>query len=286
MRVIVTGGAGFIGSYLAKALLAEGHFVQVIDNLSTGRLENVAMLANEPNFRLIVGDVQTNMGKLLPADVIFHFAATARIGKSIMMPYQTIDNNTTATTAVLEFVRTKSREATIIHATTSNLLFTDKPENPYALSKLNCERTLDLAQRIFGVSYCNVRFFNIFGDGEADCGEFTTVIEKFKMLVSAGHTLPVYGDGTQRRAFTYIDDAVSALLLIMNHADRKQGFTYNIGSDRSWSVQEIVDAFDHPYEYQPRRWFDVQETINECMNIPGWAATTSPIEHIKQWKNR
>lgn len=277
-KILVTGGLGFIGSFLVERLLKEGHVVDVVDDLSTGNINNKTF---GPTY--IFTDVTTFCSfDKKEYDVIFHLANNSRIARSFEYPKETLLNNYTSTVSILEYMRMFCPKAKLYFASSSTTNFTDRFNNPYTFSKYSCDELLELYHLHYNIDYSIVKFYNVYGSmREKDLGEYTTVIRKFKKLVKENLPLTVY-DGTRQRDFTYIDDTIDALDMILNKNFNEK--VYNIGTGKSYSIQQIADAFEHPIIYEPeKRKYELHSTLCEP-NIPGWEAKTDVIEHIKEWK--
>lgn len=277
-KILITGGLGFIGSFLVDRLLTEGHDIDVVDDLSTGNINNKTI---GPTY--IITDVTTFCSfDKKEYDVIFHLANNSRIARSFEYPKETLLNNYTSTVSILEYMRMFCPKAKLYFASSSTTNFTDRFNNPYTFSKYSCDELLELYHLHYNIDYSIVKFYNVYGSmREKDLGEYTTVIRKFKKLVKENLPLPVY-DGTRQRDFTYIDDTIEALDMILNKNFNEK--VYNIGTGKSYSIQQIADAFDHPIIHEPeKRKYELHSTLGEP-NIPGWEAKTDVIEHIKEWK--
>jgi UDP-glucose 4-epimerase len=278
MNILVTGGLGFIGSFLVERLVSLGHKVDVVDNLSTGSTE-WEIDGAEYHIMDVVDFCAINTKKF---DVIYHLANNARISMSFEYPKETLLNNYQSTIAILEYMRSYSPDAKLYYASSSTTEFTDKFNNPYTFSKFTCDDILELYKIHYGIDYTIVKFYNVYGSmREADLGEYTTIIRKFKQKVEENEPLPVYGPD-RRRDFTHIDDTVDALEKILSF--NQQMDVYHIGTGTNFSIKEIAEAFDHPIDYQlDKRKYELHTTLSKP-NIPGWITRKNVIEHIKQWK--
>jgi UDP-glucose 4-epimerase len=287
MNVLLTGGAGFVGSHLAEALLARGHRVTAIDDLSTGSRANVAHLADRPDFRLVV-DTVTNeavMASLVGrADVVFHLAAAVGVKLIVEAPVRTIETNVHGTETVL---RQASRKGvlTVIFSTSevygkstavpfvegADLVMgpTVKHRWAYACSKAIDEFLALAYHRERGLPVIVVRLFNTVGPRQT--GRYGMVIPTFVRQALAGEPITVFGDGRQQRSFTYVGDVVEALLKLMAEP-RAVGEVFNIGNPEeiaigdlarrvrtlAGSASEIVlipydEAYEAGFEDMPRR---------------------------------
>lgn len=252
-RALITGGAGFIGSHLAEALLSRGHHVTVIDNLSTGRFENIQHLIDHPRFRFAI-DTITNevvMDRLVSeCDVIFHLAAAVGVMLIVEKPVHTIETNVMGTEAVLK-AALRYRAKVLIASTSevygkgNHIPFredddvvlgpTSRNRWAYAASKMVDEFLALAYHREKGLPVVIYRLFNTVGPRQT--GRYGMVIPRFVQQALRGDTLEVYGDGQQSRCFLHVTDAVDAILALADCSEAV-GEVFNIGS-----VEEItIDA--------------------------------------------
>jgi len=249
-RALITGGAGFIGSHLAEALLSRGHHVTVIDNLSTGRFENIQHLVDHPRFRFAI-DTITNevvMDRLVSeCDVIFHLAAAVGVMLIVEKPVHTIETNVMGTEAVLK-VALRYRAKVLIASTSevygkgNHIPFredddvvlgpTSRNRWAYAASKMVDEFLTLAYHREKGLPVVIYRLFNTVGPRQT--GRYGMVIPRFVQQALRGETLEVYGDGQQSRCFLHVTDAVDAILALADCSEAV-GEVFNIGS-----VEEIT----------------------------------------------
>lgn len=262
MKCAVTGGAGFIGSHLVDALLQKGFEVVVIDNFSTGRIENINVV--HPGLSIIERDVQAkeDLSQVLQ-DVkwVFHLAALADIVPSIEAPRAYFDSNVAATFSILEASREAGVERFIYVASSSSYGIPDvyptpetapiRPQYPYALTKrLGEELVLQWAQ-VYGLPALSLRFFNVYGPRSRTSGTYGAVFGVFLAQKIASQPMTVVGDGEQTRDFTYVSDAVEALTLAAASDISNQ--VYNIASGKTVSVNRLVDLLGGEKVNIPRR---------------------------------
>ncbi|CAG0947093.1 UDP-glucose 4-epimerase [Anaerolineae bacterium] len=223
-RALVTGGAGFIGSHLVEGLLARGYAVRVLDNLATGRRENLARLLDQID--LLEGDVRnltTVHTAMRKVDVVFHEAALPSVARSVTNPLESNEVNITGTLNVLVAARDAGVKRVVSAASSSaygNTLTLPKietmppePLSPYAISKLASEMYARAFQQLYGLSTVSLRYFNVFGPRQDPTTQYAGVIAKFITCALAGKPYPVYGDGEQSRDFSYVENVVQANLL-------------------------------------------------------------------------
>jgi len=255
MRVLITGGAGFIGSHLADACITRGDEVFVLDDLSTGRRENLAHLANDPRFHFILGSVENTdlLGDLAGrCDVIFHLAAAVGVKLIIERPVATIETNIRGTEAVLA-AAARERKRVLIASTSEvyglsdqvpfredgNLVMgaTTKSRWSYACSKAIDEFLALAYHREKELPAIIVRFFNTVGPRQT--GRYGMVIPTFVRQALLGLPITVYGDGRQQRSFTYVGDVVSGIAKVANDA-RAVGQVFNIGNNEEISIFDLA----------------------------------------------
>jgi UDP-glucose 4-epimerase len=254
-RALITGGAGFIGSHLAEALLERGWTVEVVDDLSTGSIENISHLKGHPHFAYTL-DTVMNRSLMLElvdrADVIFHLAAAVGVRLIVEKPVHTIETNIKATELILELAARKRRP--LLLASTSEVYGKlDKPRfsedddvilGPtsksrwcYAASKMIDEFLARAYFKEHGLPTVVARLFNTIGPRQT--GQYGMVVPRFVRLALAGQPIPVYGDGTQRRSFTWVGDVVGAMLALIAHP-QAYGEVFNIGHTKEISIYELA----------------------------------------------
>lgn len=280
MNILVTGGAGFIGSNLVERLIHDGHRVTIIDNLSTGKRENLR--DNAEFFELDIANFEKIKPVFQNKEIVFHVAAIPRIGRSIEDPAGTFSSNVTGTLNILLAARDGGVKKVVYSASSSAygpqgalpLLETmfPKPLNPYALSKYIGEELCKEFTVLYGLDTISLRYFNVYGPRMNWEGEYATVIGKFLRLKSQGMPLTIVGDGKQTRDFTHVSDVVEANILA-SHVEKGGGEVINIGAGNNHSVQEIADIIGGEHVYVPPRLGEVQDTlagISKARRILGW----------------
>lgn len=252
-RALVTGGAGFIGSHLVDALVGLGATVRVLDDLSSGRLENLAHVQEQID--LVEGDIRDLAVCRQAAEgvnVVFHQAALGSVPRSLEDPATSIAVNVAGTANVLHAARDAGARR-VVYASSSSV-FGDSSTlpkregeegrvlSPYALSKKMDEELADSFARCFDLEMVGLRYFNIYGPRQRPDGPYAAVIPRFFAACQAGEPLLVYGDGEQSRDFTFVDDAVSANLLAATADVAATGTAYNIGASAQTTVNELAHA--------------------------------------------
>jgi UDP-glucose 4-epimerase len=279
LRVLVTGGAGFIGTNLIKRLLSDGHKVVSLDNYTTGKKENEQKGCQYFEVDLVRTDnYDFFMDK---PDVIYHLAAIARIQPSFEHPTYTFHSNVTATLNVLEWARGKGCPVVYAGSSSSN---GDKFANPYTLSKSQGEQLVELYSKVYHLPTTICRFYNVYGPHQLTEGEYCTLIGIFETLCKEGKPLTITGDGEQRRDFTHVDDIVDGLILA---AEDNSGETYELGRGENYSVNEIAAAFDALWtaKYIDRMPGEMRETLCTDMtarDMLGWNPKRDVIDFIKE----
>lgn len=252
--VCVTGGAGFIGGHLCDALLSVGAEIRVIDDLSNSTLEHLAGLIElEPDrVRFIHGSILDDALKVAMSgcQTVFHLGALGSVPKSVEEPQRTWSVNATGTLRVLEAARTAKAMRVVFAASSS--AYGDQPDlpkvesmptqplSPYAASKLAGEQLLEVWSRCYGVSTASMRFFNIFGPRQSADSAYAAVVAAFAKALFAGEAPTIFGDGSQSRDFTFVSNAVLALLLAGAAPNRLSGQVMNIGTGRRVTVAELA----------------------------------------------
>jgi len=278
MRILVTGGAGFIGSNLIQALLLSKHDVFSLDNYSTG------YKSNEVEGCIYVNDDILNIDKVfdIQFDVIFHLAALARIHPSFIKPHETFISNVNGTESILEYAR-KHNSKVIFSGSSSR--WHNPHQSPYATSKYIGEELCKMYKKSFNLQVQVARFYNVYGPNEIITGDYKTLIGVWRDQMNNNKPLTIIGDGDQRRDFTYVGDIVDGLILIMNsniyHED-----AWELGTGLNYSINEIYKIFEEKYDvsniYIPDQPGNYRVTLREdddTLNKLGW----KPTDKLKQY---
>jgi UDP-glucose 4-epimerase len=255
MKCLLTGGAGFVGSHLAEALLTEGHAVQVVDDLSTGSVDNIAHLKNRPGFDYIIDTVMNDrlMAELIDrADVVFHLAAAVGVKLIVEAPVRTIETNVHGTEVVLKHASKKGKLVVIfstseVYGKSTAVPFsedadlvsgpTSKHRWAYACSKAIDEFLALAYWKEKKLPVIVARLFNTVGPRQT--GRYGMVIPNFVRQALTGAPITVYGDGMQRRAFGYVGDVVGALIKLVQEP-RAIGEVINIGNTEEISILDLA----------------------------------------------
>lgn len=284
-RCIVTGGLGFIGSHVVDRLIERGHKVTIIDDLSTGSIDNLNQQA-----LLHEGDV-AEIEQQPRANYVFHLASLARIQPSIKDPMSHHFVNVDGTLAVLEYCRRYN--AKIIFSSSSAIYKSSdskratneddelEPLSPYALQKLICEQYIELYHKLYGLKYAILRYFNVFGERQILEGTYAAVVGIFLNQKAQGKPMTVVGDGSQRRDFTYVKDVAKA----NNQAMMWKG-TFNIGTGKNISILQLAKAINGKIKYVPSRPGEYPTTKADIRRVleRGWQPTKTIMEWIDENK--
>lgn len=264
MRYLVTGCAGFIGSNLTQKLIQLGHEVVGIDNLSTGKIENLGSTYSSMYFmeRDITREIRCHTTEF---DAIFHIAALARIQPSFKNPKATYEANSSGTINVLEFAR--QHNIKVIYAGSSSV-YHEIHANPYAYTKWLGEQHCVLYSKVYEVKTAIARFFNVYGPHQPTDGRYATVIGIFEKQKAENKSLTITGDGQQRRDFTHVDDIVDGLILMSKTDSVWNGWLplfkpciFNFGTGRNHSILELAKMFNCPYTFLEKRPGEAQDTL-------------------------
>jgi len=291
-KILVTGGAGFIGSNLVDALIDKGHEVLIIDNLSTGRKENL-----NPKAKFFEKDLR-NFEEIRPifdgVDFVFHEAALPRIPLSIQKPKETNDINIGGTLNAL----VASKEAGVkkfIYAASSSAYgrkvelpmkedMPCAPVNPYGLQKYVGELYCKVFNEIYGLPTVSLRYFNVYGPRQPKEGAYVPVIGRFLTQKKEGQPLTITGDGSQTRDFTHVFDLVMANILAMESEKTGKGEVINIGSHRNHSINELAKLISDKITYIPLPAGEMHDTladISRAKELLGWEPKENMEDFIK-----
>lgn len=292
MRCLVTGGAGFIGSHLVERLLSDGHFVTVVDNLSTGRTANLAHLQDNPALTLHVADIAEPGALEAPmagVEWVFHLAALADIVPSIQQPAAYHRANVDGTVAVLEAARAVGVKRLVYTASSScygvpKLYPTPEtaaadPRYPYALTKYVGEQYVMHWAQVYQIPAVSLRLFNVYGPRSRTSGTYGAVFGVFLAQILAGKPLTVVGDGKQTRDFTFVSDVADAF--VRAAASDRAGEIYNVGTGAPIDINHLVELLGSPeVVHIPKRPGEPDCTQADSMKIRqdlGWTPKV-PIE--------
>ena len=278
-KFLITGGAGFIGSNLCEALLKRGHFVRCLDDLSTGKEENIQPFLENPNFEFIKGDIRdldTCMNACKNIDYVSHQAAWGSVPRSIEMPLVYEEINIKGTLNMLEAAR-QNNVKKFVDASSSSV-YGDEPTlpkkegregnllSPYALTKRTNEEYARLYTKLYGLETIGFRYFNVFGRRQDPDGAYAAVIPKFVSSLLYNIAPKINGDGTQSRDFTYIENVIEANLKGMQAPREAAGEAFNIAYGGQVNLNELYQKLSELLNkkiepvYGPERAGDIKHS--------------------------
>lgn len=302
-KYLITGAAGFIGSSLARALVARGSHVRAIDNFLTGRRENLRGIEDRIDFREAdLRSADAAREACTGIDIVFHEAALPSVPLSVKDPVTSHDSNIGATFHLLEAARAAGVKRVIYAASSS--AYGDQPVlpsretmlpmpiSPYAVQKLACEYYMSGYWRVYNLETVSLRYFNIFGPRQAADSPYSGVLAKFIHQMLAGERPTIYGTGLQARDFTFIDNVVSANLLASEApAEKVAGRVFNIACGEQHSLHEIYEVlakmigFHEPPLYGPARKGDIlnsQADVTAAHEAFGYQPVTGFEDGLRQ----
>ncbi len=305
-KVIVTGGAGFIGSHLTTKLIQKGYKVVIIDNFNTGKLSNISHIKRNKNLSIAKFDIRNkkkirNLFKNV--SFIFHLAAIAEIVPSIENPEEYFTTNVNGTLNILELAK-ENGVGKIIYAASSscyglpNKFPTDELQKidtqyPYALTKYVSEELIIHWSSVYGIDFVSLRLFNVYGPRSRTSGTYGAVFGVFLAQKLAKKPLTVVGDGTQKRDFVYVDDVVDAFIKATNKKVKNQIF--NIGSGKTYSINYLVKLLGEKKIFIKKRPGEPDCTfanINKAKKILNWkpkiglkVGVNKLLDNISYWKD-
>lgn len=302
-RALVTGGAGFIGSHVADLFISNGFDVDIIDDMSTGRRENLPQGARIHEVSVASPDAAqiVRQGRF---DVILHLAGQIDVRKSVADPISDATINILGTVNLLESLHRSGAKARFVFTSTGGAIYGDfntppnienypkDPESPYAVSKLSAEYYMAYYGRLHGMECATVRFGNVYGPRQDPHGE-AGVVAIFCTRMLEGRPLTVYGDGTQTRDYVYVGDVANAVWMAATKeipsAERVDARAFNIGTGVGTSVIDLAQLLQAqsgtalPIEFAPPRTGEQQESVldvSKAREVLGWTPTTELPEGL------
>ena len=292
MKYVVVGGAGFIGSHIVDKLVEQNHEVVIIDNLSTGKMENVNPKASVEYIDISNVNECPNMVEIMSgADALFLLAAKARVQPSIENPVEYETNNTIGTLNVLKCASDAGVRRVVYSASSSAYGNTEKlpskesdlvnPLSPYGAQKYYGEVMCKMFSEVYGLETVSLRYFNIYGERQNVGGAYAMVIGIFADQKLRGEVMTINGDGEQRRDFTYVGDVVNANILASQSENVGNGEVINIGNGDNRSINDIADMIGGERIHR-EPVIEPKETLADnslAEKLLGW----KPTQNIEDW---
>ena len=292
MKYVVVGGAGFIGSHIVDKLVEQNHEVVIIDNLSTGKMENVNPKASVEYIDISNVNECPNMVEIMSgADALFLLAAKARVQPSIENPVEYETNNTIGTLNVLKCASDAGVRRVVYSASSSAYGNTEKlpsvesdpinPMSPYGVQKYYGEVMCKMFSEVYGLETVSLRYFNIYGERQNVGGAYAMVIGIFADQKLRGEVMTINGDGEQRRDFTYVGDVVNANILASQSENVGNGEVINIGNGDNRSINDIADMIGGERIHR-EPVIEPKETLADnslAEKLLGW----KPTQNIEDW---
>ena len=295
-KVLVTGGAGFIGSNLVDRLIDHGLEVIIIDNLSTGKVEHIHPRSQFHKHDLSLITIDNLVDILSGVDTVFHLAALARVQPSIENPLPYHDANVTATLNIL-YAASKAKVKRVVYSASSSCYGNsekvpqceDDPTNPlspYGLQKYIGEQYCRMFSQVYNLDTVSLRYFNVYGERMSLDGAYCLVTGIFAKQMLDGKSLTITNDGDQRRDFTYVGDVVKANLLAAKYSAPLNGDVFNIGNGKNVSINEVADMFGGNKKYGEKRLepFETLANNDKAKNILNWEPEGNLSDWIKNYK--
>jgi len=297
MKVLITGGAGFIGSHLADKLIEMGCQVSIIDNLSTGKLKNINPSVYHWNEDLNNIPLKDLISYLKGVKYVFHLAAKTSVEESIKNPLLYLKHNIDGMTKLLTAC-SKSGVKRFIFSSSSSVygkvdtiptseLEEPNPISPYALSKLMGEQLCEMFSEVYNIDTVCLRYFNAYGDRMNEEGSYKLVIPIFSELIKQGKPCTIVNDGNQRRDFIHVEDIVNANIRAATTSLNFYGESYNIGSGKNYSVNELADVMGGEKIYGEKRIepFETLADIDRAKEELGWSPKINLLDWLKIYMN-
>jgi nucleoside-diphosphate-sugar epimerase len=300
VKALVTGGGGFIGSNLVRGLLDAGHDVRILDNYSTGNRRNILDIADD--VEIVEGELRSYErvhNAIRGVEIVFHLGALPSVPRSVQDPLTSSAVTIEGTLNVLLAARDEDVRR-VVYASSSSVYgnggllprvesAAPDPISPYAVAKLAAEKYCTSFSRVYGLETIALRYFNVCGPRQDPTSQYAAVVPRFITRIRDGEPVPIYGDGTQSRDFTYVANVVDGNLRAAE-ANGANGVVLNLATGRSASVNELADRIGEVVgrpaskEYLPVRTGDVQDSwadISEANRLLGWEPKVSLEEGLR-----
>ncbi|EZX16747.1 hypothetical protein V070_02426 [Staphylococcus aureus C0673] len=286
MKILITGGAGFIGSNAAEYFHDNGYEIYILDNLTTGKIENIPFVSPEHFFRMDIRDYN-NIEKLVKKyqfDVIIHLAAVVSVVDTVADPITSNEVNVEATLKLLEINREHNNNIKkIVFASSAaiygndpslpkNINSTIQPESPYAIQKYAGEQYLKIYRKLYGLPTVALRFFNVYGPKQDPKSQYSGVLSIMKDRFDTDGKFIFNGDGLQSRDFVYVKDIVKAMTIVID-SDEATGNIYNVGSGKANTLLTMFETFKNNYnkeikfEFADERLGDVKHSLADITDL-------------------
>tara|TARA_A100001011_G_scaffold394706_1_gene487764 strand:+ start:16 stop:924 length:909 start_codon:yes stop_codon:yes gene_type:complete len=296
MKYVVTGGAGFIGSNLVDKLIDDNHEVYIIDNLSTGKIDNCNDKAIFYNIDISDEKSLMSLKEIFSdADTVFHCAASARVQPSILNPIKFEKNNTIGLINSLKCSVDSNVRRFIYSASSSAYGPTDKlpsketdnvnPISPYAAQKYYGEVVCKMFSKVYKIETISLRYFNVYGENQNLGGAYATVIGIFLNQLKNNQPLTINGNGDQLRDFTYVGDVVRANILASKSTKVGNGEVINIGTGKNISINSVAKIIGKSFKYMPavKEPFANLASIEKAKNLLKWEPKTELVDWLKNY---
>jgi len=278
MRILITGGAGFVGTNLIKKLLQQGHTCISVDNYNTGLKEN-----HQEGAVYLEEDIRYKTDyNIINPEVVFHMAAIARIQPSFDKPKDYFEVNANGTMHLVDWCA--KNNVPLVYAGSSSK-HSGKFKNPYTFSKDIGEEIIQLYQEHYNLKASVTRFYNVYGPHQLTEGGYTTLIGRWLNNLKKDLPCEIYGDGEQRRDFTHVDDIVDALVKVIEQ--EAYGYEFELGRGKNYAVNEVAEMFDIKPTYKEGKPGEARNTLNTdqtAKEVLGWVAKKELFDYIKTEK--
>jgi len=278
MKILVTGGAGFVGTNLIKRLLKEGHQVTSLDNYDSGTIENHQEGCSYHNF-----DIKKIKWFGSEYDIVYHLAALSRIQPSFEDPIETFRVNTKGCLKIAEWARKTNTK--VVYAGSSSR-WHNPYQSPYACFKHMGEEVFKMYKKVYGLNTEICRFYNVYGPGEIVDGDWAAVIGIWRRQVRDGESITIVGDGEQRRDFTHVDDIVDALYKVGISTESHED-AWELGTGMNYSINEVYQMFKNKFGtdsvYIPDQPGNYRKTLREnsdALDRLGWEPKDRLLDYI------